>query len=409
MRTVDKSRRDFMESLGRRAAGTLLAAAAVESSRGFAANDTIRVGCIGTGSRCRALMKALGQIEGVRIAAVCDIYEPHLDGARKLAEPAAVATRNYREILARSDIDAVVIAAPDHWHAPLTVDACEAGKDVYVEKPLTHDPAEGKSVITAQNRHRRIVQVGTQQRSMPHFQKARELVRAGRIGRVLKVHMSWNRNAPIRNREGSPDVEARQLDWKAFLGAAPDQPFDAYRYRNWRWFWDFGGGLLTDLMVHWIDVAHWFLDHDHPTSAATTGMHFAAQGLWETPDTIQTLLAYGDGLQVHFEGTFSNACHGAMIAFLGTDGTLYLDRGRYELTPERGKGEAESWVLGSERRRGRDYYDNPNGEILHLANWLGCIRSRQQPSCPAEAGAAAAAAAHLANRAYRTGGVTSGS
>jgi predicted dehydrogenase len=407
MPSHSESRRAFLESLGRHGTGTLLAAAAVESSRGFAANDTIRVGCIGTGSRCQALMKALDQIQGVRIAAVCDIYEPHLDQARKLAATGALATRSYREVLGRSDIDAVVIAAPDHWHVPMTVDACDAGKDVYVEKPLTHDPSEGATAIAAQNRNRRIVQVGTQQRSMPHFQKARELLGAGRIGTVLKVHMSWNRNVPIRKRESAAGVEARQLDWKAFLGAAPDQAFDAYRYRNWRWFWDFGGGLLTDLMVHWIDVAHWFLDLDHPASAVTTGMHFAAQGAWETPDTIQTLLSYGERLQIHFEGTFSNACHGAMIAFLGTEGTLYLDRGRYELYPERNKSEPESWVLGTERRRGRDFYDNPNGEVLHLANWLACIRNRRPPNCPAEAGAAAAAAAHLANRAYRAGQVAS--
>jgi predicted dehydrogenase len=242
---------------------------------------------------------------------------------------------------------------------------------------------------------------------MPHFQKARELIKSGRIGTVLKVQMSWNRNAPIRSRESAPSVQANQLDWKAFLGTAPEQPFDPYRYRSWRWFWDFGGGLLTDLMVHWIDVAHWFLDLDHPASATTVGMHFAAEGLWETPDTIQTLLTYPGKVQVHFEGTFSNALHGAMIAFLGSEGTLYLDRGRYELTPERGVGEPESLVLGTDARRGRDYYDNPDGELLHLTNWVACVRSRQRPNCPAEAGVAAAAAAHLANRAYRTGQVAS--
>jgi hypothetical protein len=134
-------------------------------------------------------------------------------------------------------------------------------------------------------------------------------------------------------------------------------------------------------------------------------MHFAASGLWETPDTIQTLLAYPGNLQIHFEGTFSNAFHGAMIAFLGTDATLYLDRGRYEFYPERGKGEIESLVLGTDPRRGRDYYDNPDGELLHLTNWIACVRSRQRPNCPAEAGADAAAAAHLANHAYRTGQV----
>jgi predicted dehydrogenase len=393
------SRRAFLE--------VLVAATAVESARGYAANDTIHVGCIGTGGRCRALMKSLAQIPGVRIAAVCDIYDVHLDQARKLADPAAASSRQFRAVLDRGDIDAVVIGAPDHWHVPMTVEACAAGKDVYVEKPLTHDLSEGPAAIAAQERHRRIVQVGTQQRSMPHFQQARALIQAGRIGKVLKVHMSWNRNVPIRGRDSVLGIEANQLDWKAFLGAAPDQAFDPFRFRNWRWFWDFGGGLLTDLMVHWIDVAHWFLDLEHPQSAATAGMHFAAQGVWETPDTIQTLLSYPGTVQAHFEGTFSNAAGGAMIAFEGTEGTLYLDRGRYELTPERGKGEPESLVLGRDPRRGRDYYDNPNGELLHLTDWITCVRTRKRSNCPAEAGAAAAGAAHLANRAYRSGHVAS--
>ena len=404
---TSESRRAFLEVIGRCSAGTLLASAAVESARGFAANDTINVGCIGTGGRCQTLMKSLAQVPNVRIAAVCDIYDPHLDQAKKLADPGALVSRRYREVLARKDIDAVVIAAPDHWHVPMAVDACDAGKDVYVEKPLTHDPSEGPAVITAQDRNQRIVQVGTQERSMPQFSKARELLKDGRIGRVLKVHLSWNRNAPVRTDKTAVAVDPRQLDWKAFLGSAPDQPFDEYRYRNWRWFWDFGGGLLTDLMVHFIDVAHWFLDLDHPQSATTIGMQFATKGVWETPDTIQTLLCYRDDLQVHFEATFSNASHGAMIAFMGTLGTLYLDRGRYELYPERGRGEPESLVLGTDPRRGRDFYDKPNGELLHLTNWVDCMRTRQRPNCPAEAGVAAAAAAQLGNRAYRSSQVAS--
>jgi predicted dehydrogenase len=403
--TTGESRRAFLETLGRCGVGTLFAGAAIESGRGFAANDTINVGCIGTGIRGRTLMKSLTQIPGVRIAAACDVYDPHLEQARKLADSSAIISQHYREVLERNDIDAIVISTPDHWHVPMTVAACQAGKDVYVEKPLTHDPAEGPAVIAAQDQNKRIVQVGNQERSMPHVLKAQALLDAGRIGQVVKIQMSWNRNVPIRTDRSVPGVDPKQLDWKAFLGPAHDQPLDPYRFRNWRWFWDFGGGLLTDLMVHWIDVAHRFLNLDHPLSAATIGTHFAAPGAWETPDTVQTLLRYSDKLQVHFEGTFSNAFQGAMMAFLGTEGTLYLDRGRYEMYPERGKGEAESLVVGTDPRRGRDYYDKPNGELLHLSNWLDCVRSRQRPNCPAEAGVRAAAAAHLGNRAFRTGQV----
>ncbi|SIO60284.1 Predicted dehydrogenase [Singulisphaera sp. GP187] len=401
---ASKSRREFLETMGQVGAGALLAAATgLETTRGYAANDTIEVACIGTGGRCRTLMKSLANIPNVRIAAVCDIYEPHLEEGRKLADSKAHVSRAYRELLDRKDIDAVLIGSPDHWHVPMTIDACKAGKDVYVEKPLTHDLAEGAAVIKAQNETRKIVQIGTQQRSMPHIMKAKELVDQGRIGRIFKVHLTWNRNTRSRMLKGPLGVDPKQVDWKAFLGSAPEQPFDEYRFRNWRWFWNFGGGLLTDLMVHWIDVAHWFLDLDHPEQAAAIGDQLASKGVWETPDTIQCLLHYPNEIQAYFEGTFSNARNGAMIEFMGTDGTLYIDRGRYEIHPEGGKGKPEEWILGTDPHRGRDFYDKPDGELLHLTNWIDCVRSRQRPHCPAEAGVSAASAAHLGNRAYRSG------
>jgi predicted dehydrogenase len=401
-----RSRREFFETIGGAgvaAAGTL---ATLESARGYSANDTIEVACLGTGGRCWTLMKSLAQVPGVRIAAVCDVYDAHLNEGKKLADPRAATTRHYRELLDRKDIDAVLIGSPDHWHVPMSVDACNAGKDVYVEKPLTHDLGEAAAIVDAQDRNRRVVQVGMQQRSMPHIQKARELVKAGRIGEVFKVHLSWNRGGTKRFQRSPMGIDPRQVGWKDFLGGAPDQPFDEFRFRNWRWFWDFGGGLLTDLMVHWIDVAHWFLDVDHPIRATTIGNHFASRGVWETPDTIQCILEYPNNVQAHFEGTFSNAHVGAMITFIGTEGTLYIDRGRYEITPERGRGKPDEWVLGTKPAyKGADFYDKPDGELLHLTNWVECVRSRRKPNAPAEAGVGAAAAAHLGNRAYRSGQV----
>jgi predicted dehydrogenase len=399
------TRRAFFQtvtSAGAAAAGTF---ATLETARGYMANETLTVGCLGTGGRCQALMRSLARVPGVKIAALCDIYDAHLEAARKLSDPQAFATKHYREILDRKDVDAVLIGSPDHWHVPMSVDACSAGKDVYVEKPLTHDPAEGAAIIDAQNRHQKVVQVGMQQRSMPHIQKARELIKGGRIGEVLKVHLSWNRGGSTRMQREPARIDPHQVAWKDFLGRAPDQPYDEYRFRNWRWFWDFGGGLLTDLMVHWIDVAQWVLDADHPTKAMSQGNHFASRGVWQTPDTIQCLLEYPNNVQAHFEGTFSNATLGSMITFMGATGTMYIDRGRYELTPEPGQGKSEAQVLGSDPRRGQDFYDNPDGELLHLTNWVECIRSRQRPNAPVEAGVAAAAAAHLGNRAYRTGQV----
>src|ERR1043165_1414683 len=188
------SRRSFLttSAVGACATSALTLSA---SAQPIGANERLNIGLIGTGGRCRHLMQALAKVPNTKMAALCDIYEPHLAEAQKLADPKAVTYRDYHELLRNKDIHAVLIASPDHWHVPMTIDACNAGKDVYVEKPLTHDLAEGKAVVEAQNRNNKIVQVGTQQRSMPHIQKGYELVKSGRLGKIHKVHLSWNRNS----------------------------------------------------------------------------------------------------------------------------------------------------------------------------------------------------------------------
>lgn len=399
MSVTNPSRRSFLVTAG---ATALAATVSGSVATGYPANEAINIGIIGTGGRARHLLQSLVKIEGVRVAAVCDVWDAALAQGRKFADPRGVASKRYQDLLDNKDLQAVLVGTPDHWHVPLTIAACRAGKDVYVEKPLTHDLAEGASVIDAQNRHQRIVQVGTQQRSMPHIARARELVQAGKIGKVLKVKMSWNRNGD-RVRLAKYNIDPNTVDWKTFLGSAREQPFNEYRFRNWRWFWDFGGGLFSDLMVHWIDVAHWVLGVDHPERAVSAGEHFAAKDVWETPDTVQTLLTYPGGIQMHFEGTFSNARHGSRIEFLGENATMYVDRGRYEIIPERNKkAEAEQLIVGT-GPLGADFYDKPDGELLHLTNWVECIRSRKKPTAPAEAGVSGAAAALLANQALRTG------
>jgi predicted dehydrogenase len=390
------SRRSFLRS------SVMAAAAAVPAANALGANDQVRVGVIGCGGRAQALLKALVKVPNVRIAAVCDVWDHNLDAGRKLAADGAFSTKRYQDVLDRNDIDAVLIGTPDHWHTPLTIAACAAGKDVYVEKPLTHFAGEGKGVIEAQNKHNRIVQVGMQQRSMPQYQKALEIVKSGRLGQVHKAHLTWNRNTD-RMRRTRENIDPRSVDWKTFLGNAPEQPFDEFRFRNWRWYWDFGGGIFTDLLVHQIDIVHWLFDLDHPTQALSVGTDTFSKGVWQTPDSVQTLLSYPNGLTVYFEGTFSNARNGEMIEIMGTDGTLYLDRGRYELHPERNKGKPEEQVIGS-GPRGKDFYDKPDGEVLHVTNWINCVRSRKRPIAPAEAGVSAAEAAHLANSALRGDG-----
>ncbi|VTT98267.1 oxidoreductase domain-containing protein : Putative dehydrogenase OS=Singulisphaera acidiphila (strain ATCC BAA-1392 / DSM 18658 / VKM B-2454 / MOB10) GN=Sinac_2838 PE=4 SV=1: GFO_IDH_MocA: GFO_IDH_MocA_C [Gemmataceae bacterium] len=396
-------RRTFLAASALATAGLL-----TESSRGFAANDTLQVGLIGTGGRCRQLVKSFGGLPNVKITAVCDVWDQNLAEGQKVADPKAFATKQYEELLARKDVDAVLIGSPDHWHVPLTIDACKAGKDVYVEKPLTHDLSEGRAVIAAQNETKRVVQVGTQQRSMTHILKAHELLKAGTIGKVHKVHCTWNRNAARAGRF-KDGIDPKTVDWKRFLGTAKAQDFDPYRFRQWRWFWDFGGGIFTDLMVHWIDVVHWFLELDHPATAHSIGDFYSAKDVWETPDTVQTLLRYPDkDVQVYFEGTFSNNRNGSMLEFMGTEGTLYIDRGRYEVIPDRDKKKPEpsSLILGTDQRKGLDFYDKPDGELLHLLNWVECVRDRtKKVNCPVEAGVSSASAAHMANLSLRTGQV----
>lgn len=390
------SRRTALETLGvTLAAGTILHAAP---------SETIRIGCIGTGGRCRTLMKSLLTIPNTSIVAISDIRQDALALAKAMTGDKVAMFSDYRKLLEDKNIDAVLIGSPDHWHVPMTIDAVAAGKDVYVEKPLTHSLEEGEKVIQAVRKSKQVVQIGTQQRSMEHIKKAKEAVAAGKIGKVYRVHMSWNRNSD-RVKKGDPTTNASNVNWKAFLGNVADQPFDDYKMRNWRWFWDFGGGIFTDLMVHWVDVAHWVLNLESPISAASLGTMVNAKGIWETPDMVQTIMEYKDGIQMFFEGGFSNANHGSRIEFMGTEGTIYVDRGCFQIIPDwNRKIKAEELILGV-GRRGADFYDKPDGEKLHLEDWVSAMRSRKDPSTPVEAGVHAAAAAHLANKALRSGKV----
>jgi predicted dehydrogenase len=392
-------RRQFLQQSG--TAASLFAIA----SAGYSANDTIRIACIGTGGRCRHLLRDLVHLDGVRVTALCDVWDQALYQTRDAIGDEMYTTKDYRKILEKDDIDAVLIATPNHWHVPMTVQACEAGKDEYVEKPLTVKLGEGQQAIDAQNRYNRVVQVGMQQRSMTHLQEAYEIYKSGVLGPVHKIHLTWNRNGSVFT--GSDfGVDPKTVDWDMFLGPVTKEPFNQRRFRAWRWTWDFGGGILTDLMVHYLDVAHWFFGLEHPDTANTIGDHVLTEGVWETPDTIQTLLHYKpQKMQVYFEGTFINARNAAMMEFMGRDATLYMDRGRYELHPETTeegrKLKYKELVLG-EGKRGADFYQKPNGGKLHLQNWIDCMRSRKKPIAPAEAGVHSADAAHLGNLAYRT-------
>jgi len=355
-----------------------------------------RLGVIGAGGRATHLMRILRELDRSRIVALCDIYEPRLEAARSLLGGEVETCRDFRRLLDRKDLDAVVIATPDHWHCPMLTAAVEAGKDVYVEKPLSRGIEEGSRAVAAVRATKRVVQVGLQQRSWPHFIRARELVREGRLGKVNLVLCHWYQNYP---RTLPPlDFDLSKLDWKAFLGTAPDRPFDPARFRFWRFFWDYAGGILTDLMTHWIDVVHWAMEADAPLTASAQGEREQNE-YWETPDTVSASFIYPRKFMATYQGTMNCALTGGGLVFRGERALLELNRDRLAVFPE-GKKPAENTGLPEPELAMASDHD---GTRDHLQNFLECIRSRKEPSAPVEVGHSSARASHLANLALRSG------
>ncbi len=400
------TRREILKSMALGSAGLALGGYRA-TARGYAKNETISIGVIGTGGRARgSLMPALKTIPGVRIDAVCDVYDYHLRSAHVTAggrEREVIQATDYRELLDRDDIDAVVVGTPDHWHTPITIDACEAGKDVYVEKPLTHNLDEGERIIKVQRRTKRVVQVGAQQRTMPHFVEFRKRIESGEIdlGPVHRIHMQWNRNRTPYNKP-TYKISPSQVDWKRFLGNAPDQPFDPFRMRNWRWIWDFGNGPLGDLMVHWLDAVNWLFDLPMPRRIVSLGDNYTTKGAWETPDTIKTVFEYPDrGLLMDFECTFSNDHEHGSMRIMGERASVYMDRARFEVTPQgKSKAQPDSMVV-SQGSKGQGNYPDYNAAALHIADWLEAVRERRDPVEPVEEGVRAANVCHYGNIALR--------
>ena len=251
---------------------------ALASTRVLGANDTLRIGIIGAGGRMRGLLDAADKVAPYQIVAVSDVYVPHRDAVKERSKGIATTHLDYREVLDK-DVDAVIIASPDHWHVRMAVDALAAGKDVYLEKPVTHTLEEGATLTRAVRSGKRILQCGMQQRSWTHFRDAVDLIQGGSLGRVTQVRTYWwqnyHRNWPVK------PIDTQALDWKLWLGSAPDQPFSEEKYNHWRWFWNFGGGAMTDLFTHWIDVVHWAMKVDQPARGADARrqIYFRAVGL----------------------------------------------------------------------------------------------------------------------------------
>ena len=239
---------------------------ALASTRVLGANDTLRVGIIGAGGRMGNLMDSADKVAPWQIAAVSDVYTPRHDAVKQRANGNAATTHaDYRELLDQK-LDAVFIASPDHWHVRMAVDALAAGKDVYLEKPVTHTLEEGATLIKAVRSSKQILQCGMQQRSWSHFRDAVDLIQGGSLGRIPQIRTYWWQNYLHWVSNHKP-VDTQALDWKQWLGGAPDQPFSEEKFYLWRWFWNFGGGAMTDLFTHWIDVVHWAMKSDQAREA----------------------------------------------------------------------------------------------------------------------------------------------
>jgi predicted dehydrogenase len=376
------NRRSFLMASG------LTAAAA---TRVWGANDTLRIGVIGNGGRMGTLLHSADKAGPYQLVAACDVYSPHLDAVKARSNGAGASTHiEYKELLALP-MDAVIIAVPDHSHVRVASDALAAGKDVYLEKPVTHSIEEGETLIKAVRSSKQILQSGMQQRSWRHFQSAVELIQGGNIGRITQVRTYWYQNYQ-RDWPAQP-INPQLLDWKRWLGSAPDQPFSEEKYRRWRWFWNFGGGALTDLFAHWIDVVHWAMKTTEPTFAQMIGdKYFFEQ--WDCPDTVQCGFHYGS-FDVGYEGTMISSIDDGGLEFRGTEGTIKLTRSGFEVYRE-GVSIKENPLLSE-----RSYQD---GTISHMQNFFECVKSRKEPNAPVEAGVAAARAGQIGNLALHHGG-----
>lgn len=368
---------------------------ALASTRAFGANDRLRIGVVGVGGRMRQLLNS-AENTGVPfdIVSVSDVYTPRREEVKSRTSAAAATTcMDYSNVLDDKTIDAVLVATPDHWHVRIAAAALAAGKDVYLEKPVTHTLEEGETLLKSVRSSRQILQCGMQQRSWPHFRNAVDLIQGGALGQVTQVRTYWWQN--YGSNWVPKQVDVAQLDWKQWLGGAPDQPFSPEKYNRWRWFWNFGGGAMTDLFTHWIDVAQWAMKSDEPTMALMLGDKHVFKE-WDCPDTIQAAFRY-PGFDVVYEGMMSSSIDDGGLEFRGTEATLKIARAGMSIDRENVKADRNP-VLKEESVE--------DGTTPHMANFFDCIKTRKEPNAPVETGIAAARAGHIGNIAYHRGGMT---
>jgi predicted dehydrogenase len=325
------SRRDFLAasalaagSLGARARARGDEPGRTPTGRPVGANDRIVLGFIGVGGMGTGLLEIFRKFPDVAVAAVCDVYEPHRLRAQSQAGGAPEAYGDFRRVLDRDDIDAVVVATPDHWHAIPTILACGAGKDVYCEKPLSWRLAEGRAMVDAAAKHERVTQMGNLIHAGENYHRVVEIVRSGVLGRITKARV-WMASA--RAGLGNPPDAAPPggCDYDFWLGPAPLRPFNPNRFTfNWRYFWDYGGGILADFCCHIVDPVHWALEVDAPETISATGGRYALKDNAETPDTLEVVYHYAKGFDMVWSQADTSAHgfegKGLGILFQGTEG-----------------------------------------------------------------------------------------
>ncbi len=393
MAIENNSRRKFISNTTQGAAAAGLTMTAASWNNVLGANDRVRLGVIGTGNRGGDVMSVFQKEADVEVTALCDCYDKHLNDALAKTEGKAKTFTDYRALLASKEVDAVLIATPDHWHSRMAIDALNAGKDIYIEKPLTFTINEGHDIIKAVKANNRVAQVGLQQRSGEHYKEAkREYVDKDKLGKIAFVRTWWHGNGYHLRKPNFKDKPAG-LDWKAFLGPAKYREFDAHQFYNWRAYLDFGGGQITDLFTHWIDVVHWFVGEDLPISATAAGGVFAYADGRTAPDTISIQLEYPSKWIATFDATLVPGARGAALELMGTNGRLYIDRAGYtyqEMAQRRAAASPEPIVVRNTKSL----------EQQHVRNFLDCVKSRQTPNSDIVSGHRSALASHLGKNAY---------
>jgi len=388
---------------------TFLLGASLVSVGARAANDTVGIGVIGLGGRGRDHLKYYSKLPDARIVAICDVNQAQTERAAQIVEKLQGhkprVHRDLRNLFENKDVDAVSIATPNHWHALATIWACQAGKDVYCEKPASYNIFEGRAMEAAARAAKRIVQIGMQGRTIAHKQRAMDLLHSGAIGQVYMARGICFKRRPSIGHAPTEPVPAG-LDWDLFLGPAPMRDYTKSRYQyNWHWFWDTGNGDIGNQGIHEMDLARRGLGRDLPTGVAATGGKYVYDDDQETPNTQIATFDYGDA-QLVFEvrglntggepGIPASGPNFIGVTFFGSKGFMAVDEHGFQI------------FLGDKREPG-DSMKHAEGEIddtiPHMANFLKAVKSRNPADLTADVsvGVASAALVHMANISYRVG------